>query len=559
MAYAGIITTKRVLTFFIAGVCAAALFGAASYASASSFVPANYAPTLSEDFDTLSLDLSGNGTKRFVTYFQAWNIRVLYPNNDKGVKMDDTWRGENPMRGSQTISDVLTAAGWSSPSLHGVSGGTLKMRSYPIPSQYYTQFTSRDVATPYAASMISTEKSFAQQYGYFEVRAKMNAISQGQHFALWLVPQDGSYPPEIDMLESVYDPNYLHLGLLSGANSHGEVPDVPMTFFSPLGGFLGVWHTYGFLWTETHMSWYVDGVLVRSHPNFATKPMYIMATWEIGSNWPGPVGASSAWPAEIEFDYMRIYALPSATSTPPATPAPNVSLTAEPTQITQGQSTVLTWASADATVCEAGGAWTGSVPLSGVRTVTPLTSSTYTLSCVGAGGTTPKSVTVNVVSAPVPAPTMQIGDRAQVNTNKLVVRETPSTRGTRLGTQRFGALGTIVAGPTTASGYTWWKVNFDAGADGWVASKYLTKVSLASTFELAVPLLLESDLYRGIEHSDVSRLQTFLQYFGFFPLDEEVTNFFGPLTESAVREYQIANALSATGFVGPLTRALLGR
>ena len=44
----------------------------------------------------------------------------------------------------------------------------------------------------------------------------------------------------------------------------------------------------------------------------------------------------------------------------------------------------------------------------------------------------------------------------------------------------MGMLGSVIAGPTVGCGYTWYKINFDAGADGWVAEPYLAKVVTAS-------------------------------------------------------------------------------
>jgi hypothetical protein len=71
-----------------------------------------------------------------------------------------------------------------------------------------------------------------------------------------------------------------------------------------------------------------------------------------------------------------------------------------------------------------------------------------------------------------------IGDRAKT-TAKVNVRPTPSTSKKPLGQQRIGAFGTVMNGPQTGSGYTWWQINFDSGVDGWVVQDYLTKVTLA--------------------------------------------------------------------------------
>ena len=94
--------------------------------------------------------------------------------------------------------------------------------------------------------------------------------------------------------------------------------------------------------------------------------------------------------------------------TPPPN-APTLTLTANPTSVTQGQSSTLTWTSANATACTASGAWSGSQPLSGSAVQSSLqTSSTYTLSCTGAGGSVQKSATVAVTAVTNPVPTVAL-------------------------------------------------------------------------------------------------------------------------------------------------------
>jgi hypothetical protein len=280
----------------------------------------NWTQTFGDDFNTLSLDpeCGWNGaTGTWATYWCGWNTRRLYGNSDDGVKMDNTWKGIGAPGTAKTIQQVLTEGtcgrktrncpGWPSPSLHSISNGTLKLRTYPIPSKYQTQFDWYGAAPPSAASMISTERSFSQQYGYWEVRAKLNTRPKNQHFSFWLLAKDGSWPPEIDMLETLIDIKNQGAGILSLANSHGQSPDVPITFFSPQGGMLNTWHIYGFLWTATDMKWYVDGQVVRSHRNYVNKPMYFLGSWEFGGNWEGNIDASTSWPQEMEVDYVKVY------------------------------------------------------------------------------------------------------------------------------------------------------------------------------------------------------------------------------------------------------------
>lgn len=86
---------------------------------------------------------------------------------------------------------------------------------------------------------------------------------------------------------------------------------------------------------------------------------------------------------------------------PPAPAAPTASLSANPTTIQQGQSTTLTWKTTDATDVNIEGL--GSVPTTGVRTVTPESSTTYTLTAKGPGGSQDASVRITVNPLPQPA------------------------------------------------------------------------------------------------------------------------------------------------------------
>jgi len=86
------------------------------------------------------------------------------------------------------------------------------------------------------------------------------------------------------------------------------------------------------------------------------------------------------------------------TITGTTTPAPTVTLTANPTSITSGQSSSLTWSSTNATSCTASGSWTGSKSTSGSQSVSPTSNATYTLSCTGTGGSVNKSASVTVTS-----------------------------------------------------------------------------------------------------------------------------------------------------------------
>lgn len=95
---------------------------------------------------------------------------------------------------------------------------------------------------------------------------------------------------------------------------------------------------------------------------------------------------------------------PPQAATAPAVvvPAPTAQISASPSVITAGESTVLNWSSSNATSASIDGI--GSVSTSGTKTVTPGYSTSYTFDVKGAGGTGTATVrvTVNPAKAAVP-------------------------------------------------------------------------------------------------------------------------------------------------------------
>lgn len=73
----------------------------------------------------------------------------------------------------------------------------------------------------------------------------------------------------------------------------------------------------------------------------------------------------------------------------------------------------------------------------------------------------------------------------------------------------------------------------------------------------------QSDLVLGMTNADVSALQDCLRWAGFFPANAQSTGYFGPVTQKAVGDYQIARGIVAStttpgyGRCGPNTRTKL--
>jgi hypothetical protein len=86
----------------------------------------------------------------------------------------------------------------------------------------------------------------------------------------------------------------------------------------------------------------------------------------------------------------------SATVTVSDTTSPTLMFIASPAGISPGQTSQLIWTATNATSCLASGGWSGTKPLSSVQNVSPNTTTVYTLTCTGPGGSVTQSVTVIV-------------------------------------------------------------------------------------------------------------------------------------------------------------------
>ena len=112
---------------------------------------------------------------------------------------------------------------------------------------------------------------------------------------------------------------------------------------------------------------------------------------------------------------------PAETAPPPTTvPAPTAQLTATPDNITAGDQVVLSWRTTDATSVSIDGI--GDVPTSGVKNVTPTTSTNYHLVARGDGGTADASARVTVNQPPavqVPTRTMSMEEEWRANVQDI--------------------------------------------------------------------------------------------------------------------------------------------
>jgi beta-glucanase (GH16 family) len=158
-------------------------------------------------------------------------------------------------------------------------------------------------ATAYSSGLISTRGKFVQRYGYFETRARWSA-GKGLWPAFWMLPADGGWPPEIDIMEAHGDHpeaafHSLHSGEVKSATKVAETSD-PQRF-----------HRYGALWLPDRVDFYIDGNQTGSlpaPPDFV-QPMYLVVNLAVGGKWPGYPTPDVKFPATLELDYVRAWRL----------------------------------------------------------------------------------------------------------------------------------------------------------------------------------------------------------------------------------------------------------
>lgn len=156
----------------------------------------------------------------------------------------------------------------------------------------------------YSSGALASFDLFSQQYGYFEMRAKMPA-GQGMWPAFWLMPQGGEWPPEIDIVElvDVMTTSYHTLHYVSGGTHMSD--GVPFTM--PADGSLD-FHTYAVKWGPGVIVWYVDGIEAhRVTHDVPAEPFYLLVNLAIGGSWPGNPDDTTVFPAYMHVDYVRAF------------------------------------------------------------------------------------------------------------------------------------------------------------------------------------------------------------------------------------------------------------
>lgn len=236
--------------------------------------------TFGDEFDSLSL-LSNGGVWR-TSFWDGADGRTLASNNELQIYMDESYLGlgVNPF---------------------SVEDGVLNIHADNASAEV-------EAATgfDYTSGMLSSRDSFTQTYGYFEIRCEMPK-GQGTWPAFWMLPADGSWPPELDVVEALGS-DEATVFMTAHSASTGE--HTKTGFTSWVGDVTSGMHTYGVLWTPEELVWYVDGAEVfrTATPDDMHQPMYMVTNLAIGGVIAGDPDEDFDG-ADFKVDHIRAYQL----------------------------------------------------------------------------------------------------------------------------------------------------------------------------------------------------------------------------------------------------------
>jgi beta-glucanase (GH16 family) len=179
-----------------------------------------------------------------------------------------------------------------------VADGQLLLRTRPRPRP-------RHAMAPYLSGRVTTKGKFAFLYGKVEIRAKLPG-SPGVWPAIWMLPADGSWPPEVDIVELLgAEPRRIYMNNHYGsARRHRQDQD---SYRGP-ADFTAGYHTFTLEWRPGQLRWLVDGVERKvTDQNVPDRAMYLLINTAVGGDWGGPPTAQSRFPQTFLVDYVRVF------------------------------------------------------------------------------------------------------------------------------------------------------------------------------------------------------------------------------------------------------------
>ena len=160
----------------------------------------------------------------------------------------------------------------------------------------------------WVSGLLNSRQRFSQQGGYFEVDAR---VPKGWATwpAFWLLPVNERHPPEIDVVEYLGHEPTKYRGTLITAG-----PTEDATTYDAGVDLGDDFHKYGILWTDTSITFYLDGTKTASKSIAGNRefsqPFYLLLNLAIGSRkaeWVPPPDSTSPSPADFLVRSVRAW------------------------------------------------------------------------------------------------------------------------------------------------------------------------------------------------------------------------------------------------------------
>lgn len=213
-----------------------------------------------------------------------------------------------------------------------------------VNSKYIHYYDPTNTLIEYAgAAQLTTKNTMSYKYGYLEVRSRMDFNKMMS--AIWLVNKNAINCPknyycgiEVDVFETLASldsvtPN-VHRWYADGRHTDFNALNEaqPFTYFDTTN-LANEYHLYGFEWTPTEMSMYVDDVKYwtldttksfddDSDTSCYNLPMYLMVSSAgavtANSTWfpyEGSIMSNDSLPYTQSIDWVRLYQDPSVQGT----------------------------------------------------------------------------------------------------------------------------------------------------------------------------------------------------------------------------------------------------
>lgn len=168
---------------------------------------------------------------------------------------------------------------WYLPSQVHVEDGMLALVAQRVPTQG-TDKQGNPKTYSCRSGMVTTYPGFHFKYGTVQVVARL-PFGNGLWPAIWLLPADGSWPPEIDIAEHWHFDSVVHATLHTTQKT--QVKGI-LKFPDAGQG----WHTYTLNWTQSRISIYYDGKLaLTTTTGIPHQAMYLLMDLANDNNAPG--------------------------------------------------------------------------------------------------------------------------------------------------------------------------------------------------------------------------------------------------------------------------------